>query len=94
MDVTKIIFSLALGALLYYFVVARPKIVEKKRIDAELESMAGGDRVLTKGGIIGTILGFYEDQVELQVSEAGTVRVLRSYVARVMEKASASAAAA
>jgi preprotein translocase subunit YajC len=83
-------FVIVVMGLAYYFIVHRPKLAAQKRIELALESMAAGDTVLTKGGLIGSIVDIDSETVDLKVSEQTTVKVLRGFVARVMEKAPAS----
>ena len=89
----NLFFVIVVLALAYYFMIHRPKLAAQKRIELALEDIGAGDIVLTKGGIIGSIIGFDADTVDLKIAEQTEVKVLRSFVSRVMEKASLAAGA-
>jgi preprotein translocase subunit YajC len=71
-----------------YFVLIRP---EKKR-QADHRKMLGalqkGDRVLTTGGIYGTVASIQDDEVTLKIDESQNVRVrvARSAVSNVLRE--------
>lgn len=63
---------------IFYFLVFRP---QKKQIEAEkkmLDTLEKGNRVYTKSGIFGTIVGMTEKIVDLEVAEGVKIKVLRS----------------
>ncbi len=64
-----------------YLMLVRPQL---KRLEAHrrlLESLSLGDRIVTRGGLIGEIVGIEGSEViELRLSESVTVRALRDSV--------------
>ena len=46
---------------IFYFILIRPQVRKQKEHQAMLQKLGKGDRVLTRGGIIGTISGVSED---------------------------------
>jgi len=87
---------LILGLLffIFYFILIRP---QQKRAKVHMEMMKGlqkGNKVITNGGLIGTITKFEgDDIVVLEVSQNVKVRVTRGSVAEVMSDAAAGAIA-
>lgn len=63
---------------MFFLIVIRPQMSEQKKRQTLLQSLKKNDRVLTSGGIIGTIANFSADgrEVTLKVDE-GKIRVLR-----------------
>ena len=69
-----------------YFLLIRPQSRERQRIEREtqemLASLKQGDKVVTNGGILGTIVAVREDTVQLRVADAVKIDVLRAAIAR------------
>ena len=58
-------------AFIFYFMIIRPQQKKQKETQAMLASIRKGDRVLTSGGIFGTVVGVKDDVIVLRVSEEG-----------------------
>jgi len=80
--------------LIFYFLVIRPQQKQAKEHQKMLEALKKGDRVLTNGGIYGTIVGLREGDVELKIAENTKVLVARSAVSRLVTSSAEPAAAA
>ncbi|HSP34865.1 MAG TPA: preprotein translocase subunit YajC [Thermoanaerobaculia bacterium] len=74
---------LAIG-LVFYFIVIAPANKQRKKTQEMLGSLKKGDRVLTTGGIYGTIQGVEADVVYLKIAENVKVKVARSAVSGVV----------
>ena len=66
---------LALLAALGWFVMVRPMRAEKRRRAEIVEALVPGERVLTVGGIYGTVKEVDGLQVELEIAPGVVVRV-------------------
>lgn len=66
--------------LIWYLLVILPQQRQRKKVQEMLASLKTGDRVLTTGGLYGTIVGFREGVVQLQVSREVKVDVARSAI--------------
>jgi preprotein translocase subunit YajC len=55
--------------LILYFLLIRPQQQQKKKQDAMIKALKKGDRVLTSGGMYGTVLGVDEAKVVLRIAE-------------------------
>lgn len=73
-------FLIAMFAI-FYFLIIRPQQKRSKEHKAMLASLAKGDRVVTTGGILGTIVGVGEDVVTLRIAENTKIEVLLSNIA-------------
>ena len=65
---------------IFYFLMIRP---QKKRLQAEqvlLKSLAKGDEIYTKSGILGTIVAMTEKIITLEVSEGAKIKILRDQI--------------
>ncbi len=74
-----IIFLVAIFAL-FYFVMIRPQRKRQKEHQDMMQNLQKGDRVITAGGIYGTIDSLREDSVIIKVEGGGTLRVARGSV--------------
>ena len=55
--------------LILYFLLIRPQQQQKKKLEQMLKQLKKGDRVLTTGGIYGTVLGVDEAKAVLRIAE-------------------------
>jgi preprotein translocase subunit YajC len=62
--------------VVFYFIILRPQQSEQKRLKARLAAVKKGDRVLTAGGIIGTVQKSRDGAPEIEVEIAPNVRVI------------------
>jgi len=80
-----IIFLVVIFAL-FYFVMIRPQRKRQKEHETMMQELQKGDRVVTAGGIYGTIENLSEDSVVIKVEGGTTMRVARGSVAVRREK--------
>ena len=87
-NVTGLLLTFASIGLVFYFLVFRPQQKQQQRHQQMLASLKSGDRVVTRGGIRGTIVGLKEkddvihlrvppDQVKLEVLRTAVESVER-----------------
>ena len=55
--------------LILYLLLIRPQQQQKKKLEHMLKQLKKGDRVLTTGGIYGTVLGVDEGKAVLRIAE-------------------------
>lgn len=66
--------------LIWYLLVILPQQRNRKKTQEMLSNLKTGDRVLTSGGIYGTIVGFRDSVVQLQVSKEVKLDVARTAI--------------
>jgi preprotein translocase subunit YajC len=66
---------------LFYFVMIRPQRKRQKEQQTMVEGLKKGDRVITAGGIYGTIESVSEESVVIKVESGTTLRVNKGSVA-------------
>jgi preprotein translocase subunit YajC len=81
--IANILPILAIG-LVFYFIVIAPANKQRRKTQEMLSSLKKGDRVLTTGGIYGTIQGVEAEVVYLKIAENVKIKVARSAVAGVV----------
>lgn len=70
----------ALMILMMYFLLIRPQQTQAKKAAAFRDALKVGDRVITAGGILGTIQRIDASSVELEVATKVHITLLRSQV--------------
>jgi|TARA_X000001036_G_scaffold334911_1_gene313810 preprotein translocase subunit YajC len=64
--------------VIFYFFLIRPQQKKVKEHKAMVENLKKGDKVVTSGGITGTIQRIIDnDKVEIEIAENVTVEVVR-----------------
>jgi len=73
--------------VIFYFLLIRPQQKRMKEHKAMLEAVRRGDRVVTNGGLIGTVVKVASDtELQVEIAEGVRVRVMREMVANVLSK--------
>ena len=72
---------LILIMVIFYFLMILPAQRRQKKVNEMLASLKNGDKVITNGGIYGTIVGLEGDTVQLRVAEQVKMKVARSAIA-------------
>lgn len=75
------LIPLALILGIFYFVILMPMRKRQKRVDEFLAGLKAGDKVVTTGGLFGTIARVEEQSVHLQVAPNVRLEVARSAIA-------------
>lgn len=73
-------------AVLFYFMLIRPQQREQSKRQAMLSTLKKNDRVLTIGGMIGTVANISGDgeEVTLKVDDNTRIRVIRSSIQKIL----------
>jgi preprotein translocase subunit YajC len=79
-DFMTTILMFAVIIAIFYFMILRPQQKRQKERQKLLESMKKGDRVVTAGGLHGTIVGIEDKTLLLQIAENVKVKVERSSI--------------
>jgi preprotein translocase subunit YajC len=70
--------------LIFYFMIIRPQQKRAKEREKMLANIEKGDKVITSGGMHGTIVGLEEKAVLLSVSDNVKVKVERSAITTIL----------
>ena len=81
------LLPLVLIFVVFYFLLIRPQQKKMKEHKAMLEAVRRGDKVVTGGGIMGTITKVVsDDELQVEIAEGVKVRVQRGSVSAVLSK--------
>jgi preprotein translocase subunit YajC len=73
--------------LVFYFLLFRPQQQKAKELRQQQAALRRGDRIVTAGGLIGTIARVVNDEeIEVQIAEGVKVRVVRSTISTVLAR--------
>jgi preprotein translocase subunit YajC len=78
--------------LIFYVLLIRPQQKQQKEHEKMLEGLKKGDRILTTGGLYGTIVGLKGQDLEVRFSETVKLVVARSAVTKLVVEGSAEPA--
>lgn len=70
--------------VIVYFLIIRPQQQRQKQTEKMLKSIKKGDRVLTNGGIFGTVVGIDEAKAVLRIAEGCTVEFSKGSIVQVV----------
>lgn len=78
---------LVLIFVVFYFLLIRPQQKKARDLKAMLGALRRGDRVVTGGGIIGTVAKVVnDDELLVEIAEGTRVRVLRNTITTILAK--------
>jgi preprotein translocase subunit YajC len=77
---------LALIFLIFYFLLIRPARAKQKAMQAMLESLKSGDKVITSAGIHGTVVALQDDIVQVRIADNVKVDFSKSAIVTVVGK--------
>jgi preprotein translocase subunit YajC len=83
-------FALIIG--IFYFMILRPQQKRQKERQKLLEALKKGDKVITAGGMYGTIAGIDEKTVLVQVADNVKMKFERSSITSVVSEGAGDAA--
>lgn len=80
------IMPIILIAVVFYFLIIRPQQKKYKSHVAMVNAIAKGDRIVTSGGMIGTVtkVEAENDTLQVEIAEGVKVKIVRSTVASVL----------
>lgn len=82
---TIILFGLIF--VIFYFMIIRPQQKKQKERQKMLDALEKGDKILTAGGIYGTVIGIEDKTVLVQIADNVKVKVDRGSVGSVLRDA-------
>ncbi len=74
------LFFLAAIFVVFYFFIIRPQSKRQKEIQNKVAAIKKGDKVITTGGIIGTIASIEDAEVLVEVDKDVKIRILKSAI--------------
>ena len=79
--IAPLLLPLVLIMVIFYFLMILPAQRRQKKVTEMLKNLKNGDKVITNGGIHGTIVGLEDDAIQLRIAEQVKIKVSRSAIA-------------
>lgn len=75
-------FLIPMGLILiiFYFVLIRPASKKQKALQAMIDGLKNGDKVITTGGIHGVVAGITDDIIQLKIASGVKIDISRNAV--------------
>jgi preprotein translocase subunit YajC len=67
--------------VILYVLMILPAQRRQKKLSAMIKALKNGDKVVTNGGIYGTVVGLDNESIQLRIAEQVKIRVARSAIA-------------
>lgn len=84
------IFPFILILVILYVLMILPAQRRQKKLSAMISALKSGDKVITNGGLYGTVVGLDKESIQLRIAEQVKVRVARSAIAGLQPEAKES----
>ena len=81
----KTTIMIVLMGLVFYFFLIRPQSQQRKKEEAYRDSLKKGDRVMTSGGIHGTISSTDATHVYLEIAAGKSIKVQKTAIRPIAE---------
>jgi preprotein translocase subunit YajC len=78
---SSLILMWALIIAIFYFLVIRPARVKQKKLQNMIDGLKVGDKVITNGGIFGTVVAKRGAKLQLRIAENVKVDISRNAIA-------------
>ncbi|PIU31026.1 MAG: preprotein translocase subunit YajC [Syntrophobacteraceae bacterium CG07_land_8_20_14_0_80_61_8] len=75
---------------IFYFLLIRPQQKKQKDHQSMLAALKKGDRIITQGGIHGTIANLSDTMATIEIAEKVRVKIQRGYIAGILAKGEAT----
>ncbi len=75
------LFPFLIVLAIFYFLIILPAQRQRRRHQQMLSALKSGDKVITSGGIYGTVIGIHDEVVQLRIADQVRVEVARSHIA-------------
>ncbi|HEV2287961.1 MAG TPA: preprotein translocase subunit YajC [Candidatus Acidoferrales bacterium] len=73
--------------VILYVLMIMPAQRRQKKLAAMIAALKNGDKVITNGGIYGTVVGLDNESVQLRIAEQVKIRVARNAIAGLQPEA-------
>jgi len=71
--------------LIFYFLLIAPVRKRQRMQDELINNLKNGDKVVTSGGIYGTVMGIQDDRLRLKVADQVKIDVTKQSIAGLAE---------
>ena len=80
----SVLIPFILVFLIFYLLIIMPSRKRQKRHQQMVEELKPGDKIITSGGIHGTVMGVQKDKIELKIAANVKVDISKSAVGAIL----------
>lgn len=80
------LLPIALVFGVFYFLIIMPARKRQKKHQEMIDALKNGDRIVTNGGIYGTVVGVDDQKVQLRIADQVRIEIAKSAVAGMQER--------
>ena len=73
-------------AVIFYFFIIRPQSKQRQLLSEMIKNLENGDKVITKGGIIGKISDISENFIILELHDGTKIKILKNAIISLMDE--------
>lgn len=84
--ITSTLVMFGLIFLIFYFMIVRPQQKRQKDRQKMLDAIKKGDKIITAGGVHGTVIGVEDKTVLVQIADNVKVKVDRGSVSSIVSE--------
>tara|TARA_B110000263_G_C14921510_1_gene335023 strand:+ start:196 stop:462 length:267 start_codon:yes stop_codon:yes gene_type:complete len=88
MDIFSTLFPMIVIFAIFYFIIIRPQNKKRDDFKSMLDNIKKGDKVITAGGLKGSVKGFQGEKQEIIILDLGetNVNIMKSYIVDILKK--------
>ncbi len=72
--------------IIFYLLLILPARKKQKKHMVMVENLKSGDRIITTGGIHGTVMGTKQDRLEIKIASNTVIQITKSAVGAILPK--------
>lgn len=72
--------------VIFYLLIIMPSRKKQKKHQEMVNALKPGDKIVTSGGIYGTVMGVQEDRIEVKISANVKIDITKNAVAAILSK--------
>ena len=91
-DLFGMLLPIAMIFVVFYFLLLRPQQKKQKEMRAMIDAVKRGDRVVTSGGILGTVAKVEDREVVLEIADNVRVKALKAMIVDVVARTGSAGA--
>ncbi|MEN8152525.1 MAG: preprotein translocase subunit YajC [Acidobacteriota bacterium] len=71
--------------VIFYFLIIMPSRKKQKQHQSLVDSLKGGERIITAGGIFGTVTRVMDDRIEVEIDKNTRIQIAKSSISSVVQ---------
>ncbi len=82
----QMLFPLLLVFFIFYFILIRPQQKQRQKHEEQINQLKKGDRIVTAGGIYGSIIGLKDNIAVVKIAENVKIEIQKSAISQILGK--------